>query len=481
MEIKTTKALKTDSDLLILGLFEEDKQYYSSLNKELSIELKDAINKKRFKASFARGYSTKINKTKITILGLGKKEEFTLEKLRELMGLCVKITKCKKLTNFSTNIPSLSKENKKLVGMATAEGIYLGNYHFDKYISEDKENPKIHIKTVYLNLSNDGLKEGKIIAEATNLSRDLINEPPITATPTYIEKQVKDLVKKHKNLSLKVLNESEMKKLGMNALLGVSAGSDQAPKLLFIEYKGGTGKPIALVGKGITFDAGGYNLKPSRAIAGMKADMSGAAAVIGTMKAIAELKPKKNIIGVTPLCENLVNGKAYKPDDILRAYNGKTIEIGNTDAEGRLILADSLAYTDEKYKPEVMIDLATLTGACVVALGEKMAGLFSKDKELATELQLASEKSGDLAWELPLRDIYMDAMKGSISDLKNIAPSNYGAGATTAAVFLSHFVENARWAHLDIAGTAFISDDRHYLKKGGTGAGVRLLSYFLTQ
>jgi len=482
MKLHTDKNLK-QTNLVILGLFSDDKKLLKDYSKDLAQELQEAIKKRRFSTKFGKMYYTK-QKNEIIVFGLGKKKEFSLDHLRKIIAKSLKFAKGLKATSFSTNLARISTHlDKKLLGRAVSEALFLTEYKFDKYLTPDKEEPKFKVENVYLQFDKNktfekGLKEGEVIATNTNFARDLINEPPMVATPTYIEKEVQKQLKGTK-VKLRTLNTPELKKLGMNAFLGVAVGSAQPPKLLILEYNGGKGKPIVLVGKGITFDTGGYNLKPTGYMETMKCDMSGAAAVVATIKAAAELNIKKNIIGITPLCENMVSGKAYKPSDILKAYNKKTIEVGNTDAEGRLALADALAYAEDKFKPQLIIDLATLTGACVVALGDKRSGLLTKDDKLAKGLIKSANESSDLLWRLPLTQEYMESMKGTISDLKNTSPKSYGAGATTAAVFLSHFVEKTKWAHIDIAGTAFISEEKEYLNKGGTGAGVRLLLYYL--
>ena len=286
---------------------------------------------------------------------------------------------------------------------------------------------------------------------------------------------------------MRVLQQEDLLKEGLNALYGVGVGSSIPPRLIILEYDGcnknagESAQKIALVGKGITFDSGGYNLKMTNYIETMKYDMAGAGAVLGVLKAAAQLGLKKHLIGVIPTAENLVSGSAQKPGDIVRAYNGKTIEITNTDAEGRLILADALSYTEEKYNPAVMIDVATLTGACVVAFGYYAAGLMGKDKELLRELSCAGDMSGDRVWEMPFYEEYHDWMDGSISDLRNTTGrgKGYEGGSILGGVFLSKFVSNAKWAHIDIAGTGFLVEDSDYAQKGATGAGVRALMYWL--
>ena len=356
---------------------------------------------------------------------------------------------------------------------------------FDKYKS--KKDDKIDIAANFQyedKQSKDfvaGFNEGKTIAESTNYAKNLVNEPPVFVTPEYIEKQASKL--KSNNTTITVLNRKDMEKLGLNLILAVSSGSDKPAKLIIIKYNGaGKEKYTAIAGKGITFDSGGYDIKPSGQFADMKCDMSGAAAVLGTIMVAQQLGIKKNILGVIPSCENLVNGSAYKPGDIIKAYNSKTVEIGNTDAEGRLILADAIAYVEKNYSPETIIDLATLTGACIIALGFYTSGLISNNKELTKKLFDAGNDSYDRVWELPFFEEYQDNMDGDISDLKNMSTKGKGreAGAITAAVFLSKFVdlEKTAWAHLDIAGTAFLAEPKEYNQKYASGAGVRLLSYY---
>jgi leucyl aminopeptidase len=481
-----------NQEVLVLGIFEEDKGNYKEFDKELSKELTEAERKKIFTKKFGEKFSTKLTAKsykRVVVLGLGKKKEMNITKLRKIIGKAVKCVRCKGLGSFTTNLPYLVSQLKfdeELLGRATAEGFLLANYSFDKYLSQEKKEKKMPLKEVCLQYGtgegfSKGLKIGSLIAESTNFVRDLVNEPAGVANSTFIEKAAKKVAGSSDKISIKVLDKGELEKLGMNALLGVNAGSDNPPKLLILKYSGGKGKPLAIVGKGITFDSGGYNIKPTRYIEDMKTDMAGAAAVLGTIMGAAKLGLEKNLIGVMPLCENLINGSAQKPGDIVKAYNGKTIEIGNTDAEGRLILADALAYVEDKYKPEIIIDLATLTGACIIALGYYAAGMVSKDEALANDLVTAGGDSGDYVWQLPFYDDYQDWMDGTISDLNNIAlkGKGYEAGSIMAGVFLSKFVEKAKWAHIDIAGSAYWMVDGDYLSKGATGSGVRVLLYYL--
>ncbi len=485
MEITVKKELDTKQEIIILGLWEEDTHNYRSFDHCLAEELADAVKKKLFSKKFGEKFSTKIKGKRVYVYGLGKKKEFTLEHLRRIMGKAVRCVKSKQVRSFSTNIANLCSLNDEQCGRGAAEAMILADYNFLKYCGKEKREKQKEISSVSLQWTksaaglNKGLDTGKAIAEAANYVRDLVNEPASVCNSLYMEKEAKKLA--GSKVKIKVLNLKEMKKLGMGSLLGVNAGSDNPPKLVFLEYNGGKGSPTAIVGKGITFDSGGYNLKPTKYIEEMKTDMAGAAAVLGVIRVAALLGIKKNLVGVMPLCENMVNGSAQRPGDIVKAYNGKTIEIGNTDAEGRLVLADAISYTEKKYKPEVIVDMATLTGSCVVALGYYAAGLIGKDKKLLSRLAKAGEESGDKVWELPFYDEFQDWMDGNITDLNNISMKGrgYEAGTITAGVFLSKFVEKAKWAHLDIAGSAYWAVDGDYLSKGATGSGVRLLSYYL--
>jgi leucyl aminopeptidase len=284
---------------------------------------------------------------------------------------------------------------------------------------------------------------------------------------------------KKQNLKVSVLGEKELKQKNFNALLAVAQGSQSKPGLVVLEHNPkGTKKTVALVGKGVTFDSGGINLKSSGGLEDMKMDMSGAAAVAATLITASKLKLKTKIIGVIPIVENMPSGSAARPGDVVKSYDGKSVEIGNTDAEGRLILIDAISYAIKKYKPDTLIDMATLTGACVVALGEKIAGVFSSDDDLASSIVKSGEKTHERCWHMPLPDDYKELIKSDIADIKNIGSSRWG-GAITAALFLSEFVKDTPWAHIDIAGPAFTKKATDYCGSGGTGFGVRLLCELL--
>ncbi len=318
-----------------------------------------------------------------------------------------------------------------------------------------------------------GLRQGQGIAAGVELARECANRPGNHATPAHLADEAKKLAKSH-GLKVEVLERKDVEKLGMGAFIAVAQGSEQPLKFIVARYQGAakTAAPIVLVGKGITFDTGGISIKPAAEMDEMKFDMGGAASVLGTLRAVAELAPKINLIGIIPACENMPDGRSVKPGDVVTSLSGQTIEILNTDAEGRLILCDALTYA-ERFKPAVVVDIATLTGACVIALGHHRSGLFSADDALASELLAAGERAIDPAWRMPLDDEYDEALKTSFADMANVGAR--AGGAITAAMFLKRYTKAYRWAHLDIAGTGWKSG----LAKGATGRPVALLTHFV--
>ena len=319
----------------------------------------------------------------------------------------------------------------------------------------------------------EGLKRGVAMAEGVTLARELANRPANHCTPTHLAQEAHQLAQDW-GVKVQVLERKDAEKLGMGSFLAVAQGSEQPPKFLVLEYHGGDAKsaPVVLVGKGITFDTGGISLKPAPEMDEMKFDMGGAASVLGTFRAIAQIKPKINVVGLIPACENMPSGRAVKPGDVVNSMSGQTIEILNTDAEGRLILCDALTYA-ERFKPEAVIDIATLTGACVIALGHHRSGMYSTDEALATDLQRCGDETGDLVWRMPLDEEYDEALKSNFADVANVG--GRAGGSITAAMFLKRFASKYPWAHLDIAGTAWKSG----AAKGGTGRPVSLLTQFL--
>lgn len=419
---------------------------------------------------------------RVAIVGLGKLTELTIA---DLQTIGAKIGRKAKEVAAKTVAIAFPKE---LQAQAIVEGLILGTYTFSKHKSEETRNKEKHIEEVIflttppkLNAVVDGISRGETVSKAVTFARDLVNEPPSVTTPTHLAETARKLVKGNSGMSCEVFTPVEMKKLGMEAILGIARGSDEEPRFIVLKYRGG-GKTVCLVGKGITFDTGGLSLKDSKNMETMKLDMAGAAAILGVFSVLPLLQPKVNIVGLIAATENMPGPKAVKPGDIVRAMNGKTIEILNTDAEGRVVLADALSYAGAKVNADAIVDLATLTGACMVALGEEIAGMFTDDETLAKDLKRSAVASGENIWAMPLSKEYKELLKSDVADLRNISGSKYG-GAINAALFLREFAPvGIPWAHLDIAGPAFAEKDAPLTPKGGTGFGVRMiLSYLLSQ
>jgi leucyl aminopeptidase len=421
-----------------------------------------------------------IKARRAVLIGLGKLENLDLETLRSITGKIVKAGIKKELVNLWFALPAVKKlelEPSEAI-MAMLEGAYLGNHLFQKYKGDKKKKALRQIN--FTTESQVAAKFRRLcskaatVCEGTCLAREWVSTPSNDKTPEKFERSIVNLAKKQR-LKVQVINETQWKQKKFGALLAVAAGSQSKPRMVLLEHKvPGAKKTVALVGKGVTFDSGGLNIKTGGSMADMKSDMSGAAAVAATLITAARLKTKVNVIGAIPIVENMPSGRAIRPGDIIRSYAGKTVEIGNTDAEGRLILIDAMAYTIKRYKPMMLIDLATLTGACVVALGEKIAGVFSNDAELAASIGASGEKTHERCWQMPLPDDYKELLKSDFADINNISSSRYG-GAITAALFLSEFAADTRWAHIDIAGPAYLKKGNAYCGPGGSGFGVRLL------
>lgn len=417
----------------------------------------------------------------VAIAGLGKQSEFTLDRIRGVAAeACRSLRKlnCRRIATIvhGAGVGGIEPE---VASRAVVEGSFLGLYDFRKYITREPEYQDVEEVLIVegdkarLQLIEKGCQKGKVIAEAVGLARDLVNEPSNYMTPTDMAEIAKELAKAY-GFDVTVLEREQMEKEGMGALLGVAKGSRQSPKVIVLSYKGDetSSDTLGFIGKGITFDSGGISIKPSEGMAEMKGDMAGGAVVMAALSAIAQLKPKINVTAIVPATENLPGGNAIKPGDILKAANGKTIEVVNTDAEGRLILADALSYAVKKGLSP-LIDVATLTGACHIALGDVCSGVFSTSQELADKVIRAGAEAGERLWQMPMYEEYKEQNKSEVADIKN-SGGRYG-GAITAAQFLAEFVGDIPWAHIDIAGT-FISDkERGYQVKGATGVGVRTL------
>ncbi len=389
--------------------------------------------------------------------------------------LVVNIPDCKKLNTIFGTYEYLLQ--------SVAEGLLLGDYTFDEYKSEKKKPKKIRciLRTDKLSVAKNAIKKAEDIAEAVYFSRDLVNEPANTLHPQEFVKRVRKAFS-GTDVKVEVLTEPTLKKKNMNAILSVGQASVHPPVLVKLHYKPKkkSNEKIALVGKGVMYDAGGLSIKPTSGMVEMKGDMGGAAAVVGIFFAANKIKPSQELFGVIPVVENVISGNAYKPGDIIHTASGKTIEVGNTDAEGRLILADALEFA-EKLKPNKIIDFATLTGACLVALGESIAGMFTDNNELAEKIFAAGERTYEKVWRLPMPKEYEKMLKSDLADISNISKGRW-AGSITAAEFLKFFLSDEmkkNWVHLDIAGPALKNDLSSYTKKYSTGFGVRLITEFL--
>lgn len=481
LQLKSVDLKKETVETLIIPVC-EDKEIHQEKTIEALVKKAQALEE--FKGSAKDGvtfYSpagTKV--TRATILGLGKLEKVDPEALRSMAGEAVKDAIKKGFAQVYIAVPTAKSVGLEmaLILEALGEGAVLSNHLFSRYKKDEKLKP---LKKIFL-LTDAATVKGhsksctriETICRGTLLAREWVNIPPNDKPPMQFAKAI-TLAAAKQNLKITVLDEKALKQKKFGAMLAVAAGSRNKPCLMVMEYRPrGAKKTIALVGKGVTFDSGGINLKPSGSLDTMKSDMSGAAAVAATLITLAKLKPKINVVGLLPIVENMPSGTAARPGDIVQSYAGKTIEIGNTDAEGRLILIDAIAYAIKTYKPETLIDLATLTGACIVALGEKIAGIFSFDDKLAETIIASGKKTYERCWRLPLPEDYKEELKSDFADLKNIGSTRWG-GAITAALFIGGFAENTPWAHIDIAGPSYRKKESAYSGAGATGFGVRLL------
>src|SRR5579863_390396 len=491
IEVLTGNLRAAPSDIAIIGQFEE-----GGSKEALSIDrtLKGTIQELRRSGEFSGKFMEfsllhlfgKPVPRRLLLVGLGSQGRFDLERVRQIMGKAASRIREMALPSFSASLlgAGLVKLNVRDCAQAMAEGAILGTYRFTQFKtdpSEQKTEPREFRLVVDESLAAQvqrGVNRGRIIAEATNYARDLCNSPSNILTPSVLVREAEALATEF-GLRLQVFERQELEQMGMGAFMGVARGTAEPPKLIVLEFDGAkrAGKPVALVGKSVTFDSGGISLKPAEKMEQMKYDMSGGAAVLGTIRAAAQLKLPVNLVGVLPATDNMPGGSAIHPGDVVKSLSGKTIEVINTDAEGRLCLADALTYVT-RYNPSAVIDLATLTGACVVALGQHAIGLLTNNSKLAGKIHQAGEETGERTWELPLWPEYEEQIKSDVADLKNVG--GRPAGTITAAAFLRHFTGDFPWVHLDIAGTAWNEQDRPYVPKGSTGIGVRLLIQFLT-
>jgi leucyl aminopeptidase len=481
-----------EADALIVGLHAEEpklRDAVARLDRAVGGQLVEVLAAERFQGK--PGQLTYVHTggrlpaRRLLVVGLGKRADVTLETVRRAASAGLR-----RARELGARVVAMETLGDRLPARARAhavtEGAILGAYTFDRYKREkvDKRVEELRVVEVDARRRREttaGTRTGEIFAEATCFARDLVNSPANDVHPTFLAKVAGELAREAR-LGVKVLDRAECDKLGMGAFLGVAAGSEQPPKFIHLTYAppGRRRRRVAVIGKGITFDSGGLDLKSAEGMLRMKDDMSGAAAVLAIMRALPTLKPAFEVHGLIAAAENMPSGSAIRPGDVLRAMNGTTIEVGNTDAEGRLTLADAICYAGDKIGADEIIDMATLTGACVVALGPLCSGLFANDQALADRLLAAAEQAGERVWQLPLIDEYREHLKSDVADLNNVGPR--GGGAITAGLFLKEFAGERPWAHLDIAGPAFVEKDMPLGPKGATGAAVRtILSYLTTE
>jgi len=428
-------------------------------------------------------FSGKNSIQRILLAGLGKKESMTKDTIRLVSGKIAQKARELKLKEFSIIAPPSIVEDVISSVSQIVEGSKMGLYKFDNFKSEKSENsPDLTIIVSKSNEISKAIKNAEIIANGAIFTKSIANLPPNECTPNTLANFAKTISRNNK-LKCKIISEPELKKRGFGGISAVGQGSKNQPKLIVLEYNNGSRneKPVVLVGKAVTFDTGGISLKPGDKMDEMKFDKCGGCTVLGIMKAVSELKLQINIVGIVPSVENMPGGESYRPGDIIKLYSGKTAEILNTDAEGRLILADALSYGEKSYSPKAIIDFATLTGACIVALGTNVAGMVSNNEKLTKKIYDASSRTTEEIWELPLNQDYMDMIKSEVADMKNVGIGR-AAGTITAAAFLRNAIEDTPWIHLDIAGVAWTqtgTKEKSYNPKGATGFGVRLILDYL--
>ncbi len=478
---------RTSGDAIVVGLFEESElsPALAAIDAALDGTIAGMRERKELKGT-AEELTTihslgKLPAARVLVAGLGTPERFSPEVARRAAGVATKALRKANLSTVAFELLGEGHASALDLARAVVEGVALAAYHFDTYRSEAPEPDRLESVEIVARESGEssvtgGIRLGEIMARGTNFARDLVNEPPNTLNPAELAARARAMAEAQ-GLAAEVFEPDEMRRRGMGALLAVGQGSSNQPRLIVLRYHGdpGNARPaLGLVGKGITFDTGGISLKPGQDMHTMKSDMGGAAAMLGAIHAIAELKPALNVTAIVASAENMPDGNAYRPGDILRALNGKTIEIQNTDAEGRLVLADALSYAVELGLAPI-VDAATLTGACSVALGPFYAGMFTDDDTTRRRLLDAAKTAGERIWHMPLDPDFRPLLDSSCADMRNIGGRE--GGAITAAMFLKEFTGDQPWAHLDIAPTAFADNDTAYLAKGlGTGFAVRTLA-----
>jgi leucyl aminopeptidase len=420
---------------------------------------------------------------KIVLVGLGQIHKITHETVRIASGKLAKKIRELEMAEFSIVLPDKFPLKTDSAANAIVEGVSLSQYSFDKYKKE--KNQKLQSLTILVSDKakiSHHIARAKTVSESVNFARSIANLPPNECAPVHMAGFAKSMAAKNK-LKCTIISKNELRQKGFGGITAVGQGSKNEPKLIILEYNGKKdGSPTVLVGKAVTFDTGGISIKPADKMDEMKFDKCGGCTVLGIMKAVSELKLPVNVVGIIPSVENMPGGESYRPGDIIKLYGGSTAEILNTDAEGRLILSDALSYGIKTYKPKAVLDFATLTGACIVALGANVAGLVSNNNSMVNKVKRSSDRTGEEVWQLPLNEDYTDMIKSDYADIKNVGTGR-AAGAITAAAFLANAVGTTPWAHFDIAGTAWIqtgSKEKSYNPKGATGFGVRLVIDYLS-
>ena len=493
VQVKVEKARidQKQTSLLVIGVFEGDQDFPHSkdLDSSVSSSIRETLENKEFRGIFGSSIVVytlgKGPMKKIMLLGLGKREKFTDESARICAGKATR--KAQELGIKEFSMLQFSNLDDGLVEAMT-EGTALALYSFDKY--KEAKEPTSKIEEVTILINSDSLRfqsvveKANILVEAVNFARDIGNLPPNDCPPAHLASIAVSLAQDY-GIKARIMDRYELENMGMGGIVAVGKGSNNPPKLIVLEYTGSNDsqqKPYLLVGKAVTFDTGGISIKPSEKMDEMKFDKCGGCTVLAIIRAIASLKSAVNVVGIVPSVENMPSATSYRPGDIIRMYNGKSVEVLNTDAEGRMILADAIAYGIATYGPKAVIDLATLTGAAIIALGANVAALIGNNKQLVDRIRKLSDKMGEKMWELPLYDEYHEQIRSPYADIKNIG--GRPGGAITAAAFLSNFVNDAPWVHIDIAGTAWTQEGTHeksYNHRGATGFGVRTLVKLLME
>jgi leucyl aminopeptidase len=498
----TAPALQAQVDLLAFTTFGDPSKdaVFKMADQALGGHLAEVAKHESFEGKTGQMLTLythgKIPAKRVIVLGAGARGDFTNASLRDLAAAVAQTANRVGAASVGFVLPALGGAREALAVQMAVEGVHLGSYKFGRYMTGDDHKKPTALKQFGIVMDAKGKKltasqakglqtsitRGAVVGQAINHARDLINEPAAFATPTQIAASAQAIAKKHKGtLSITVLDAKKCAELGMGMFLAVGQGSDQEPRFVHMTYKPAKKpkKKVAFIGKGVTFDSGGYSLKPSNAMEDMKVDMSGAAAVISAMDAIATLGSEYEVHAVSALCENLVSGRAYKLGDVLKSMDGTTVEINNTDAEGRLTLGDAITYTRTKIDPDEMFDFATLTGACMVALGPYTAGVMSDNEPLVKSWLATAERAGEDMWRLPLNNRLREQLKSSVADMRNTG-DRFG-GAITAGLFLKTFAKNTPWVHVDIAGPASTTSSRPSQPKGGTGFAVASIVEYATR